>query len=167
MNNPKGTQLNTNKKRTKNKNVETIIPLTSLTQSLFLLRLTSPMKKLATSSKKKANKERIIEEINIRGTAINTSITFSKKVYSVSGSLNGASKYPKIINIIKTSKIKTKKTEKFNKIQDFDQEREYFSAIFSLKGENILYKTKPIIEKTTNNLSKSIKVPIIIDKSIQ
>ena len=125
------------------------------------------MKKLATNSKKKNKNERIIEEIIIRGIAINTKLIFSKILYSVSGSLRGALKYPTIIKKMKTRVIKTKKVEKFKIKQDFDQEREYFSEIHFLIGEKILNRTKPINEARINNFNKSNIVPKIIPKSIQ
>lgn len=93
MNNPKGTQLKINKKSSKNNNAEISIPKNSFAHPLdSLLVNSSPIKKLATNSKKKNKSERIIEAITILGTAIKTKITFSMKVYSVSGSLKGALK---------------------------------------------------------------------------
>jgi hypothetical protein len=45
---------------------------------------------------------------------------------------------------------------KFSASADFTQEKENFSAILSLIGENILYKTKEITDTITNNFRKSI-----------
>jgi hypothetical protein len=168
MNKPKGTQEKTNKKSKRNNKEETSTPKNSFAQPLdFLLNSSLPIKKLATNSKKKNKNERIIDEIIILGIAINTKKMFSKRVYSVSGSLNGALKYPKSMKKIKIKVIRIKKTEKFRIKQDFDQEREYFSEIHFLNGENILNKTNPINEAKINNFIKSKIVPKIILKSMQ
>ena len=61
----------------------------------------------------------------------------------------------------------TKKAKKFKTRQDLVQEREYFSLIFFLNGENILNKTNPTKEARINNFIKSKIDPKIIDKSMQ
>ena len=72
------------------------MPKNSFDQLLdSFLESSFPMKKLATNSKKKNKKERIIEAIMILGIAIKTIVIFSNKVYSIPGSLKGALKKPK------------------------------------------------------------------------
>ncbi|MCX6803426.1 MAG: hypothetical protein NTY48_02535 [Candidatus Diapherotrites archaeon] len=177
-NNPKGTQLNTKRNRNKKTIQVSITPSAWLNKVLFgevlfdFVRFTLDDTKyfesiisinmLASNSKNNRQIERITAVTAILNTPLITRKALSIKLSCNSEIVCTALTEPYIMNPKKTIKSTAKSKMKLSNKLDLNQERESFSASFSLKGENILYSTKQGIAMITSSLINS-KIPSSIE----